>query len=113
LSDPDPQTVSYSLPDELREIKTSIKDLGRDVTARFDRIEGQLATKADLAALTAVDSRVKVLEVEKATRDKAREVNAEHRSNSAESRRTNWALAVGGIAALAAITEAIVQAIGH
>jgi hypothetical protein len=112
LSD-DPQTVSYSLPDELREIKTSIKDLGRDVNSRFDRVENQLAQKADKADLVEVTGRVTALEVERAERSKAREVNAENRNRVTDSKRARWALAVAGLAALGAIAEAIIQAVGH
>jgi hypothetical protein len=112
LSD-DPQTVSYPLPLILDRIQTSVDNLGRDMNGRLDRIEGQLAQKADLAALTSVDGRVKALEVERAQREKAREVNAEHRNKSVDSRRATWAMAVAAVAAAGAVTEAIVQAIHH
>lgn len=109
----DQQTVSIPITDLLGDIKRSVGDLGRDMTARLDRIEGQLAQKADRADVAHLDGRVKALEVEKATREKAREVNAEHQQAGSESRRARMGMWLGAAGVIAAGAEAIANFLPH
>lgn len=100
----DPQTVSYPLTEVLSRIE-----------GKVDKIDGKLDQKADRAEVAAVAARVTVLEVERAERAKAREVNAEHRAKSADSRRTTIALAIAACGVIAAAGDAIAQVVtgGH
>jgi hypothetical protein len=110
LSD-DPPVISYEVKEVLGRIEGSIKDLGHDMNGRLDRIENQLAQKADRAEVVALDGRVKVLEVDKAQRDKAREVSSEHRKTAAAARRWKWGTGIALFAAAAATAEAIITGI--
>ena len=92
---PDDPQISYPMHEVLGRIETKV-----------DKIDGKLDEK-----FTELDRRVRDLEVERAERAKAREVSAEYRGRSADSRRATLALTVGGLAALAAVAEAIVQAV--
>lgn len=105
----DPQVVSYPLNDVLGRIEGSIKDLGRDVNSRFDRMETQLGQKADKADVAQLSGRVGVLETDKAARD------AENRTGRRflESKRGAWALAISSLAAVAAVGGAVVEAVHH
>jgi len=113
MTDDAQQTVSYPLPVILDRLQGSVDALRLDMAGRFDRIEGQLAMKADRGDVLALASRVTALEVEKAERLKAVEINTEHRQSTTESRRTTIALVVAGLAAAGAIAGDIVMAIGH
>jgi hypothetical protein len=107
----DPQTVSYPLPTVLDRLQSSVDGLRNDMNGRLDRIEGQLAQKADKADLVGLTGRVTALELERAERTKAREVNQEHKQAALSSRQASWAIFLGAAGVLAAVAEAIVQAV--
>ncbi len=107
----DPPVISYEVKEVLGRIEGSIRDLGHDVNSRFDRIEGQLAQKADRAEVVAIDGRVKVLEVDKNQRDAACQVTGEQRRVAAMARRWKLATGIAALAAVAAAAEAIITGI--
>lgn len=99
------------MSDDDQMISYPVREVLDRMDARLERIEVKLDHKADKADVAELDGRVKVLEVEKATREKAREVNAEHRQRAGESRRANWAIWLAGLAAAGAVAEAIITGI--
>lgn len=96
MSDDQP-VVTYPLNEVLGRIERTVDGIDK----KLDQQYGDL------------DRRVRDLEVERAERAKAREVGAEYRHQSVESRRASTAMWVAGLAALGAVAEAIVQAVGH
>lgn len=101
----DPQTVSYPIAGQLDKID-----------AKLDKIDAKLDTKADRSDLVRVEKKVDLQNGRIAALETAETVRKARGGTAravADSKRANWALAVGGLAALGAIAEAIIQAVGH
>jgi hypothetical protein len=95
---PDEPVISYTLKEELGKIDR-----------KLDQIDAKLDGKADKADVAALrdghadhEGRIVTLETAEQGRDKG-----------GERKRANWALALAALAAAAAVTEAVVQAVGH
>jgi hypothetical protein len=95
---PDEPVISYTLKEALSQIDR-----------KLDLIGAKLDGKADKAEVTALreghadhEGRITALE------------SAEHgRDKGGEHQRANWALVLAGLAAAAAVTEAVITATGH